>query len=171
MFLSGKDVTEDFDLRGLICFAFACYSGGTPKTDGFALIHGKSPAQLAPHPMAAYLPQRMLARGALAFIGHVDRAWSYSYAFPGADYLTGTFQTTLELLAQGYPAGYALEMVNERFLDVNNTLLSQNGPFARYRNYEPDVSALVHLGLTLLDARTYVLYGDPAARLRPEALS
>ena len=90
--LSGLPVTDeqiftsddigDIRLDGMLGFHFACFSAGTPETDDFAGSSTTASAspRLAPVPFSARLPQRMLAQGALAVIGHVDRAWACSFA-------------------------------------------------------------------------------------------
>jgi hypothetical protein len=67
-----KDLVNDGgDLSGLVHFAFACYGAGTPQYDDYS----QSAAIIANQPFVAALPRAMLARGALAFISHVDIAW------------------------------------------------------------------------------------------------
>ena len=167
MYVSGKNIPKDSDLSGLIVFAFACFSAGTPKLNTFAQFHGGA-AQLANEPLTAHLSQRMLTQGALAFIGHVDQVWSYSFAYPGGGFLTGTFEDALTMLLGGYPAGFALERFNQRYLDANNALTSQAGVLNLYKNYNASAEDVVHIWTARHDARAYVLFGDPAVRLRLE---
>ena len=68
-------------VHGLIAFLFACYGAGTPLTDRFVHKAGEEPPVIAQEPFIAALPKALLAHergGALACIGHVERAWGYS---------------------------------------------------------------------------------------------
>ena len=61
-------------------------TAGTPRTDDFARRAFKTEAVLSPRPFLAQLPMKMLSLpkgGALAVIGHIDRAWSYSFNWSG----------------------------------------------------------------------------------------
>lgn len=171
MFLSGEQIPQDVALDGLIYFAFACFSGGTPLLDSFAHLQSHAAQTLAVDPFSAYLPQRMLAQGALAFIGHVDRAWSYSFAFPNVGFLTGTFEDTVGMILSGYPVGHALEQFNRRYLDANNALTKADGIFDQYASFKIEADQLLHVWTARSDAQSYLLYGDPAVRLRPEKMA
>ncbi len=66
----------------LVAFFFACFSGGALSWRSYDL-HKRIPT--APHPFVAGLPHALLGRaqgGALAVIGHVDLAWTYSFQTP-----------------------------------------------------------------------------------------
>ncbi|MBN1260864.1 MAG: hypothetical protein JXB35_09305, partial [Anaerolineae bacterium] len=88
---AGTDLGQDANLLGLIAFFFACFSGGTPQRDAYTNLRrmqiGQQPGpaiELTPHPFVAGLPKRMLsapAGGALAVIGHVERAWPSSFVW------------------------------------------------------------------------------------------
>ena len=84
-YLSATDIGNDARLLGLIAFHFACYGAGTPKLDDFAHSRNATErATIAPHAFVARLPQRLLSHpqgGALAVIGHVERAWGYSFSW------------------------------------------------------------------------------------------
>jgi hypothetical protein len=169
MYVAGKHLPVEVDLHGLIVFAFACYSAGTPQLEDFALLKTHTPQELAPHPFIAHLPQRLLAQGALAFIGHVDRAWDYSYLWKGIGRDIGTFQSTLESILAGKPVGHAFEYFNDRYVNLARELTdSEEGLLFRHHLGERvDVKELIALWTAHNDARAYVLFGDPLVRLRP----
>src|SRR5512143_1010804 len=65
--------------RGMAVFSFACFSAGTPLRDDYAPAKGIDAPAIAKQPFVAGLPMELLARGALAFFGHVERARGFSY--------------------------------------------------------------------------------------------
>ena len=80
-YLTAADLDDDARVHGLIAFLFACYGAGTPAADHFLADRSKAPVPIALAPFVAALPQRLLSHpggGALAVIGHVERAWGYS---------------------------------------------------------------------------------------------
>ncbi len=179
MYLAGTDLKGDMRFDGLIAFAFACYSGGTPRLSDFAHFDEQRLPELTQKPFVAYLPQRLLAQGALAFIGHVERVWDYSFTIeeqPGFGYPnTDTFKHTLRAVLKGVPVGHAMEMFNQRYLSLNQVVFEgSKSLFRRYFKEEDDTVDLGDLArqwAALHDARSYVLYGDPYVSLRIKHLS
>ncbi len=169
MFLAGRHLPAA-RLDGLIVMSFGCYSAGTPRQNDFAHLHDHVPLELAPQPFVARLPQRLLAQGALAFIGHVDRAWFYSYGWPEVGQQTDTFQSILEAILAGQPVGQALEYMQAKYLDLNNSLVD-GALIDKFEQQEPVGEELTRLWTACNDARAYVLLGDPLVRLRPERMS
>src|SRR5205085_2841299 len=115
---AADDIADSARLMGLIAFHFACYGGGTPRLDDFAHIKQLTRGEaIAPRAFVARLPQRLLGHpggGALAVVGHIERAWSCS--FHGGIKLgqqLQAFQSTLDRLLKGYPIGYAMEFFNQ----------------------------------------------------------
>lgn len=166
-YFAAHDVEESTRLNGLIAFFFACFGAGTPKVDNFYREAYKARAEtIAQHPFIARLPQRMLAHangGALAVVGHIDRAWSYSFMWGHAEEQVEIFESTLMRLMRGYPVGSAIEYFNERYaeiaVDLSNEL--EEVEFGRkVRSVE-----LARLWTMNNDARNYVILGDPAVRL------
>jgi hypothetical protein len=176
-YVAAADVSDDANVSGLVAILFACFGGGTPDTDQF-LMNLAQPAAappLAPQPFVAALPRRLLAHprgGALAVIGHVDRAWGFSIQPPkttGSQ--IGPFYNGLCFILDGCPVGHAVaQQFGQRFVTLSATLLSVVSPSAP-ASLLPSDRDLVTYWLERNDAQNYVLLGDPAVRIRKDALA
>ncbi len=160
-YFSAEDVAADARPRGLIAFQVACYGGGTPRWSGFAGERQTRPPVLAERAFVARLPQRLLAAGALAAVGHVDRAWGYSYLWAGDG--VGYLKSTLDRLVAGEPIGSAMDDVNHRYSELAADL-TESLRLARWGR-KVDDSELARVWTAHNDARSYVVFGDPAVRL------
>jgi len=163
--VSASEIPSEASLRGLITFHFACYGAGTPKHDDFGLR-----SQIAPRPFTARLPQRLLGGGALAVIGHVERAWTYSFQGQRALQID-VFEDVIRRLLQGEPVGWALELLNFRYAELAAELLTlmEREKIETLRG-DRDWD-LCDVYSAAKDARNYIVVGDPAARVAPTARS
>ena len=165
-YLAAEDVGEQADVHGLIAFCFACFGAGTPQWDEL-VREGQGPRrQLSPGPSLSRLPQRLLGHprgGALAVIGHVDRAWGFSLVWPGAGPQTGVFDSTLKGLLAGKPVGLAMEFFNQRYAELASDLASEVESLGFGK--KPDETMLADLWTASHDARNYTIIGDPAVRV------
>jgi hypothetical protein len=164
-YVAARDL-QDLSPGGLITFHFACYSAGTPATNHFVHRGPDERRILAPDPFVAALPQRLLAHptgGALAVVGHIDRAWGFSFYSLLAGAQVQAFAATFVNLLGGSPIGCAMEAFNQRYSDLAVDVLSHlQGPG------DVERARAVALWTALLDARNFVVLGDPAVRLHVE---
>ncbi len=175
--LCADDIGADAQLMGLIAFLFACYGAGTPHFDDFAVQTQKQAgqqaaglgqlerAEIAPVPFVAQLPQRLLGHprgGALAVVGHVDRAWGSSFLWEGAQQVA-TFESALTRLFAGDRLGFVMEDFNNRYAELSTEVAARIEAI-KYREIVPP-EELARLWTANSDARNYIVIGDPAVKL------
>lgn len=180
-YFSADDISSNAKLLGLIAFHFACFGAGTPKEDVFGFRDSRNPGRvvnnwrdIAPKSSVARLPQKLLSHpngGALAVIGHIDRAWNQSFSWNSINEKAGvqldTFQSTLFLLMSGKRLGFALEEMNKRYAALSTDLANL---FERKTRLGGSLDSLTERSLVYKwtannDARGYAIIGDPAVRL------
>lgn len=180
--LTTDDVGGRAFLPGGVWFSLACFGAGTPAVSAYQpwlgeltrLGHvgrdlGRVRDSLAlGRPFIAALPKALLANphGPLAFIGHVDLAWSYSFADiddrPG-HHRPGRFMEVIKSLLTHDRVGVALRSVSRLLGEVSTELtsLDESGHAATTRGRV----RRAHLWMLRQDLAGYVLLGDPAVRL------
>ena len=170
-YYAADDVPATADLGGMVAMHFACFAGGVPDDEDFPherKLNGGAP--LTPVPFVAALPQRLLAAGALAVVGHVERAWTYSFLNDRAQPQVQVFRAALGQLLDEAPVGLAMEWFNQRYAALATALTAALGKFVHLKALGPkDLLDTATLWTGHNDARGYVVLGDPAVRVRPAA--
>ena len=176
-YLAAADIAADANVRGMVAFFFACFGDGTPDADQFPmdLSQAGTTPPLAPKPFVAALPRRLLAHpngSALAVIGHIDRAWSFSIQTANVpEAQIGTFRDTLGFVLSGDRVGNAMRgQFGARFAALSTVLASATSPMAPAAKHLSDRD-LVTFWLERNDAQNYVVLGDPAVRIREDAFA
>ena len=180
-YFAAGDVPDGADLRGLVAVTFACYSAGTPLLDDYPYAHAlarrggraalavTTRAEVADAPFVARLPQRLLAhpRGALAVIGHVERAWGCSfYLWQAARAQTQAMEGVVGQLLAGGTVGQATEYLNQKFAAASVPLNKDLEDLRYGRPVDESFARRLSNEWTAFnDAGGYVVVGDPAVRL------
>jgi hypothetical protein len=163
---AASDLPEKAALHGLVAFFYACYGVGTPQRDNFGQQTLGKPRQIALRPLISRLPQRLLCPrdgGALAVIGHVDRAWTASFEGSPRNEGIGAILYGIRRLLQGHTVGWAMEYLNQSYASLAAMLGNMDDD---WRNREEvDQEQFAQLWLLRNDARSFVVFGDPAVRL------
>jgi hypothetical protein len=167
-YLAGHHLDAGTPVGPKVVFSFACFGAGTPRVSDYP--GGPDGAEeLAASGFTARLPQRLLgsrAGGALAFVGHIDRAWSCSFLWKGLAAQVTPFESTLLALMDGARLGSAMESLSSRYAEIA-TELTHRLDGLRRRGKRIDDADLVGLWTAMHDARAYVVLGDPAVRVAP----
>ena len=178
--ITGDDLARAAFLPDGVWLMLACFSAGTPQASKYQrwlaelAAQGQLPGNLdavtASLPVAggpafvAALPKAALAnpQGPLAFIGHIDLAWSYSFREldgPTAFNRPGRFVQAVTALLRGRRVGVAFRELF-RFFEQTNTELT-----ALEESGDRDPLRRAHLWMLRQDLAGFVVLGDPAARL------
>lgn len=166
-YFTAADLTDEASVQGLVAFLFACYSAGTPDRDSYYDDQGLGQSRrIAEKPFVARLCQRLLSHpngGALAVVGHVDRAWTTS--FEGSDKGEGidNYHKCLKRLLEGHTLGWAMEYFNFAYASISTRLSNAWDSLHRLEDMDPEQFA--ELWMANNDARNFVVFGDPAVKL------
>lgn len=176
-YLQAADVESRWPLGeqpflGMIAALFCCHSLGVPQLDEYPFRDEKrsqntwieaQPDVVALESFVARLPQVLLTRGALAVLGHVERGFTSSFLWRYGPYenpATRSLQAALQNLCTGHRVGHALRPLFRRASYIASHLLPmveavRNGWFV-------DQAILREQWVAYVDARNYMLLGDPA---------
>jgi hypothetical protein len=183
--LTGADLAGRGFLPGGVWLAVACFAAGTAETSDYR--HWLDTLRRAGHvgsetghvldtlahdrPFVAALPKAVLADpdGPLAFVGHVDLAWVYSF-FDLDDRprrRPGRLAGVIQALLNRHRAGVAVRKLMLWFAEVNTELTALDDARARTGAPLDDHEQVRrgHLWMLRQDLVGYVLLGDPAIRL------
>jgi hypothetical protein len=164
---TAADVPDHAAIHGLIHFLFACFGGGCPARDDFGASNGQPPAVLLPGPIVARLPQRLLLKGALASLAHVDRVWAHSFQNRlGATQVRRISDVMLRIL-KGERIGQATSAFSMRWAALSADLAEAE---LQYDAGQLSGAQLANRYVARNDARNYIVLGDPAVRLRVESM-
>ena len=157
MYFSGDDIASDADVFGLIAFIFACYGGGIPKSDNFYRQAFGVQKDIAPYAFIAQLPLKLLSHpkgGALGVFAHVERAWSTSIDWDGAVNDIETFDSTIDALINGKPAGAAIEYFNQRYAEISTMLTEEldSPPINKTMSKSPGCGHRIMMPATILSS-------------------
>ena len=164
-YFTANDVPADLNLNGMIHFFFACYSAGCPKNDTFSYGATNQPVQISQDTVVARLPQKLLLQGAQAVIGHIDRAWAYSFQSSSGQAMVQSLRDPLVRLVQGRRVADALDVFDQRWTVLSAGLLT----LMQNRDALPGsvpAAVLANRWVARDDARNYIVLGDPAAKLK-----
>jgi hypothetical protein len=164
-YLTADEIDPTVDFRGMIAFLFACYGAGTPQYDNYLESTQAGPKLIAPRQFVSALAQRLLAQGALAVFGHIERAWGYSIRPPKVGTQLLPFRNLISRVLSGEPIGHSTLDFSQRYATASVGLANLLDPRQPGVKQAGD-SSLVRMWITCNDAQNYVVLGDPAARLR-----
>jgi hypothetical protein len=173
--LAASDIADDANVSGMVALVFACFGAGTPDVDQFLMDLSQAGKPLAPKPFMAALPRRLLTHpngSALAVIGHIDRAWGFSIRSPKvSEPQILPFRNNLGFILSGAPVGFATSgQFGSRYAALSALLASATSPTA-LPGMRPSDRELVNAWIERNDAQNYVVLGDPAVRIRKDALA
>lgn len=162
--LSAASLPQGAFAQGAVMFCFACFSGGVPEKSAIGFLKSKTEEVLSPEPFVPALPRALLARpdGPIAFIGHVDRATSFSFNWDDGP---AAFRDFCEWSLGGYGTlGQAMRTLREAAAAASIKLTEALSPVPGGRKGTPQ--EILHQWIRYHDLTRYILLGDPAIRVR-----
>ncbi len=177
---SADDVPSRDDpfLEGSIFFQFACFGYGTPAVSDFSHWLNGSSEFNSQSDFISSLPKKLLAhpKGPVAYVGHVDTAWLHGFDDPDNPYIIEKWHPRIApfvcaidtLLQETNPVGPAMSEMNSRF-NIFNAILTNalDGIQRKGKSMAPEFyNRIADTFIFRSDAQNYLIFGDPAARLR-----
>lgn len=162
--ISASDLDSSATPEQRIIFLLGCFGAGTALTDEYQKIQRGTDKQLANRPFVSALAQKLLSRGSSAIIGHVGRAWTTSFSWHEAGPQPQTFLAVLCSLMDGQPVGVAVQALSRRYAELASIVASIETDPSRVES--TSAQELLSLKTAMLDAKYFLVLGDPAARLR-----
>jgi hypothetical protein len=183
--LRGEDLVRGAFMPGGVWLMMACFGAGSPTQSAYhpwlvelqtqGGFRGDPRAVLdgipSGRPFVARLPQAALANpdGPLAFLGHMDLAWTYSFREldGGAQTRAGKFVNVLRSVLKRDRIGIGIRELYRYCEQTNAELLALESEVKAGRIASDAALATrrSHLWMLREDLSAYVLLGDPAARL------
>jgi hypothetical protein len=111
-----------------------------------------------------------LAKGALAVIAHIDRAWSYSFQVGRGTPQIQEFRDVMVRAMKGERIGQCTDQFNLRWAVLSAELADAQRQHEALPG-QVSAAALGNKWVARDDARNYLTLGDPAVRLRVEDMS
>lgn len=194
-YITASDIANRPFLPGGIWFMLACFGAGTPDVSSYRhwLQSLREVGQFGDgvdsvlrclpndkdRPFIAALPQAALANpnGPLAFMGHVDLAWTWSFQERDTGQALARpakFINIMWSLLKGDRAGVSFRELMIYFGSTNTELTSLYDRAAAQASMglgvpagakDPDQARRGHLWMLRQDLAGYILLGDPAVRL------
>jgi hypothetical protein len=176
--VTAEDIPADEPfLEGSVFFQFACFGYGTPAESEFEHWFSGTPKRYTDEDFVAALPKRLLAnpQGPIAFIGHFDTAWLHGFDDPDDPHMLERWNSRMAPFVQAtkkilkvQPVGLAMDDMNKRY-DICNAIITNT--YDRDRRGRLDWTRALRqkfldTWITRSDAQDYLIFGDPAARLR-----
>ena len=119
--------------------------------------------------MISRLPMRLLgnqAGGLLAFIGHVDRNWTYSFQSLDGTPSTEAFSGFISTLMNGATVGLAMQSFRMRAARLSQPHWISSASIRRRRGRRHRLSS--NRLVAAKDMRNYIILGDPAVAFNLE---
>ncbi len=177
--LTAEDIPMNVPfLEGSVFFQFACFGYGTPAESDYTHWTDNQAQTLTDSDLVAALPKRLLAHpeGPVAFVGHLDTAFLHAFTDAADPHIADLwhprirpFLSAVNTLLDVQPGGLAMAAMNERF-NIGNARITN--ALDRHQRGRMDWEQLrlrerfIDAWITRSDAQNYMIYGDPAARVR-----
>ncbi|HPY39652.1 MAG TPA: C25 family cysteine peptidase [Thiolinea sp.] len=164
-YFSANDIDPSFKLNGMMLCLFACYSGGVPSRDNFSASTDANAEIISSSDMLSLLPKQLLLAGAAAVITHIDRAWASSFLGNMGTDNTAVFQGVIDKLFEGVPVGHAMSYLNDHYAMMESAMSRLNEQIKEDPFFSCPPAQVAKNYIAKVDARNYLLMGDPATRL------
>lgn len=181
-------IKDDADLKGMIAFIFACYSGAVPHKDNFPNSPDSEAKVLSESgDVLSNLPKRLLTAGASAVIVHMDRSFIYSFyslldvlsakrSYGGYDKKelldndnrldTATFEGVIGTIFYGKPIGYSTRLITaKKFQSLSNYIANRDLDRDEAKEIDLSDEEIATNYIVTKTLRNYFILGDPASHL------